>query len=123
VFPFNAVHIYSESAPDPLPEGAVVVTQDVAPGRFEVRIFSCARAQSMDHILPSISNFTVSIVGQGAKGRENKVLHGRRLPTGNYMRVVLRPGPKEAWTCVSAFPVSKAAWQEALRARRAKFPP
>lgn len=123
VFPADGIHLYSESPADPLPEGAVVVRQRIAPGRFDDRVFSISRAKLMDYVLPAISNFTVSIVGQGAKGRENKVLHGPRLPSGDHMRVVLRPGPEKAWTCVSAFPVSPQVWQEALRAKRAKFPP
>lgn len=119
VFPFDAVHVYSEKAPDPPPGDAVLVTQPVGPARFEVRVFSLKRARLMDCVLPAISLFTVSIVGQ----RKNKVLYGRQLPSGEYMCVALRPGPNTAWTCVSAFPVSHDAWLQALRSKRAKFPP
>lgn len=123
VFPFDSTHTYTIKAPVPIPDGAQIVTQRVAATRFEVRIFNLERAVLLDHILPAVSLFTVSIPGQGARGRENRVLHGRRLPTGDYMRVVLRPGPETAWTCVSAFPVAEQAWREAYRSRRAKFPP
>jgi hypothetical protein len=123
VFPFDAVHVYSEAAPEPLVPGTIVVSQQVRPGRFEIRQFSLKRARLIDHVLPAISLFTVSIEGQGAKGRENKVLHGPQLPAGGHMRVVLRPGPGKAWTCVSAFPIDENAWLEAMRSKRAKFPP
>src|SRR6266511_1248505 len=96
VFEADMTHVYSEENGD----GPAVVRQ-VAPGRSETRRFSLKRARLMDHVLPAISRFTLSIEGQGAKGRENKVLHGPKLESGEYMSVVLRPGPKAAWTCVS----------------------
>jgi hypothetical protein len=118
VFPANYTHLYSDATGD-----GPTVSQTIAPGRVDVRYFSLKRARLMDHVLPAISGFTMSIEGQGAKGRENRVLHGPRLSSGEYMRVVLRPGPKAAWTCVSAFPVSAEAYTQAYRSRRAKFPP
>src|ERR1035438_4459381 len=47
----------------------------------------------------------------------------RRLPDGRYMLVVLRPGPGDAWTCVSAYPVLAYSWKNATRAKAARFPP
>lgn len=120
VFPLDHVHLYSETPEGGiLPPGASIVTQQVDHGRFEVRVFSLKRARLMDCVLPAISLFTVSIVGQ----RGNKVLHGPRLESGEYMRVVLRSGPGDAWTCVSAFPVDLATYRQAWNSRRAKFPP
>jgi hypothetical protein len=51
------------------------------------------------------------------------MLHGPRLVSGQYMRVVLRPGPGTAWTCVSAYPVDAEQWMAARRAKSARFPP
>jgi hypothetical protein len=75
----------------------------------------------MDAVLPAISNFTVSIAGNGPG--ERRVLHGPELPSGHYIRVVLRKGPGDAWTCVSAFPVNRGKWLEAMMSARSKFPP
>jgi hypothetical protein len=118
VFPANYTHLYTEATGD-----GPKVSQAVAPGRVDVRYFSVDRARLMDHVLPAISGFVFSIEGQGAKGRENRVLHGPKLASGEHMRVVLRPGPQKAWTCVSAFPVSADAYRQAYGSRRAKFPP
>lgn len=121
VFPVDVIHVYSESGQ--AIEGVEIVTQQIGIGKFEVRNFSLKRARLMDAVLPAISLFTVSILGQGAAGRRNKVLHGPRLPSNEYMRVVLRPGPKRAWTCVSAFPVNHTTYKQAWNSKRAKFPP
>ena len=101
----------------------LLVTRNLGGGRREARRFCLDRARHMDKVLPAVSGFTVSIVGQGQKGRENKVVHGPKLDCGRYMRVVLRPGPGTAWTCVSAFPITEFSYWEAMRSRRAKFPP
>ena len=77
----------------------------------------------MDEVLRAIATFTVSVPGTGRQGSENPTLHGQRLASGEYMRVVLRPGPGTAWTCVSAYPVAARVWLEMCRAKRAKFPP
>jgi len=91
---------------------------------LEVRVFNVERASMMDLVLPAVSRFTVSIPGTATtRGREKRMLHGVRLPDGRYMRVVLRPGPGEAFTCVSAYPVSEAVWLDARRAKSARFPP
>jgi hypothetical protein len=67
--------------------------------------------------------FTASVPGTGQGGHEKRMLHGPALPDGRYMRVVLRPGPGDAFTCISAYPVSRDAWLEIRRSKRAKFPP
>ena len=123
-FDFDATHMYSESVKNgQVPIGSVVVTQQVGVAESEVRIFNLKRAKHMDHVLPAISLFSLSIVGQGAKGRETKVLHGPRLASGEYMRVVLRPAREKTWGCKSAFPIARAAYMQAWNSRRAKFPP
>jgi hypothetical protein len=119
LFPLDVVHLYSESVKSDPPPGSTIVSQNVGPRRFEVRVFSLKRARLMDRVLPAISLFTVSIVGQ----RENKVLHGPRLGSGEHMRVVLRRGPGDAWTCISGFPVEAIAYMQARNSKRAKFPP
>lgn len=91
--------------------------------RIEIREFSLDRARLMDAVVPAIECFTVSIPGTGRHGLENRMLHGPRLPDGRYMRVVLSPRPATAFTCVSAYAVDHATWMDAVRARRAKFPP
>src|SRR5205085_884691 len=101
----------------------VPVERRIGGGRVERREFSLERAQLMDRILPAIHDYTVSIPGTGHRGAENRMLHGPRLPNGRYMRVVLRPGPGDAFTVVSAYPVEHGTWMAACRSRRAKFPP
>jgi hypothetical protein len=94
-------------------------------GRVDVRRFNLERARLMDRVLPAVSLFTVSTAGTSARGRENRMLHGRALPDGRYMRVVLQP-PRDgydAFTCVSAYPVSTDVWRAARAAKSAKFPP
>lgn len=115
----KVAHYPEASKVDPLQAGSVVVSQQVGPGQFEVRLFSLKRARLLDSILPAISLFTVSTVGQ----RGHKLLHGPRLPNGEYMRVVLRKGPKTAWTCVSAYSVNHRDYMKAYNSRRARFPP
>ena len=120
VFEREATHLFStESA------GVLVnpVRRQIGGGRVELREFSLARAQQMDLVLRAVSLYTVSVPGSGGRGRENRMLHGPRLPSTEYMRVVLRPGPGDAWTCVSAYCVAAEKWMEMCRAKRAKFPP
>lgn len=119
VFERDATHLFSiEPTVDQIPE-AERVLRDLGGGRIEVRQFSLERAQLMDYVLPALSNFTVSTAAQ--KG--NRLVYGQPLQDGRYMRVALRPGPKDAWTCVSAYPVSKHLWLEARRSQAARFPP
>lgn len=92
-------------------------------GKVEVRRFELRRARLMDRILPAVSCFTVSVPGTGRAGHEKRMLHGPRLPEGDYMRVVLRPGPGSAFTCTSAYPVPERVWLSMVKAKRAKFPP
>lgn len=119
VFEYGATHLYSVDLKGDVPPDAVVITQQVDVALSAVRVFSLARARLMDRVLPAISDFTVSIIGK----RGNKVLHGPQLPSGEYMRVVLRRAPNMAWLCVSAFPVQRSAYLEAWNSKRAKFPP
>jgi hypothetical protein len=125
IFEREATHLYSTETSDwnTLPLGQRV--ERIIPGRRwpEIRQFSLDRARLMDHVLPALSLFTVAIPGTGARGNENRMLHGPQLPNGDYMRVVLRPGPGTAWTCVSAYTINVEKWRDASRAKRAKFPP
>jgi len=121
IFPVEVVHIYSEKGV--AGPGVEICTQQIGIAQSDVRVFSLKRARLMDCILPAISKYTVSIFGQGPKGKQNKVLHGPRLPTGEYMRVVLKPSRNKTWVCVSAFPVDAATYRQAWNASRAKFPP
>ena len=122
VFEKDATHFYSED-----PKGSIgpedIVTRTFPGGRCELRQFSLKRARLMDEVLRAVSGFTVSVPGTGRQGHENRMLHGSRLPSGEYMRVVLRKGPGTAWTCVSAYAVSHDLWLQMRRAKRAKFPP
>ncbi len=125
VFERDATHLYSTEVADrnSLPE-ALRVERLIPGARWpEIRQFSLERARLMDHVLPALSLFTVAIPGTGASGHEKRMLYGPRLSSGDYMRVVLRPGPGTAWTCVSAYTVSVEKWLDARRAKRAKFPP
>lgn len=125
VFESDATHLYSRDAN----EGEGIspgfgVTRAIGGGRAERRVFSVERARMMDLVLPAVSCFTVSVPGTATtRGREKRMLHGPRLADARYMRVVLRPGPGEAFTCVSAYTVTEAVWMEARRAKSAKFPP
>lgn len=124
VFERDAIHLFSVETPgDDPPPVEMIARRRVAPERFEERTFSLKRARLMDEVLRAVSLFTVSIPGTGAKGREKRMLHGPRLTSGEYLRVVLRPGPGEAFTCVSAYPINADGWRAARAAKRAKFPP
>ena len=116
VFEADATHLFSEDGPG-------TVTRRLGGGRNETRAFNVERARMMDLVLPAISKYSVSIPGQGPRGREKKLLHSQVLPDGRYLRVVLRPGPGTSHTCVSAYPVERSKWLEAFRCVRAKFPP
>jgi hypothetical protein len=123
VFERDATHLYSTEMKGTPCEPELVVRRTIPGGRVEQRKFSVARARLMDHVLRAVSLYTVSIPGTGQRGHEKRMLHGPRLGGGDYLRVVLRPGPGAAWTCVSAYPVNVNVWREACRSRRAKFPP
>jgi hypothetical protein len=121
-FEADGTHLFSEDVGSIVADHARIVRR-VKGGRIEVRQFALERARLLDQVVTAIERFTVSIPGSGGMGREKRLLHGPRLPDGQYLRVVLRPGPGKAWTCVTAYPVSEVAWREAVRARRARFPP
>jgi hypothetical protein len=120
VFERQATHLFSVELDD---DAAIPVAERVNDGRGGTRRFSLERARNMDRVLPAVSQFTVSVPGTGPGARQNKMLHGTRLPDGSYMRVVLRPGPGAAFTCVSAYTISQHKWMEMRRAKSAKFPP
>lgn len=137
VFESDATHVFSDDPTSgmrdmtPAQQRAVFdsiqldqrVERRLPGGRIEVRRFSLERARLMDHVLPAVSLFTVSVPGTSPRGRDNRTLHGQALPDTRHMRVALRPGPGDAFTCISAFPVSRDAWLATLRSKRAKFPP
>lgn len=130
VFERDATHVFSVSCNDPdslHPEERAerLIPSGRGKNRLEVRKFDLERAHLMRCILPAISKFTVSTPEAGGPpGRQKRVLYGPPLPGGpDRMRVVLRPGPGDAWTCVSAYPVEADEWLAACRLRRAKFPP
>jgi hypothetical protein len=123
VFDFDTTHCYSYGIPPNVAPMGAVLTQQVGVALSEVRVFSLTRARSMDAILPAISLFSVSTEGKGAKNTTTRVLHGQRLPNGEYMRVVLRKGRGDTWRCVSAFPVSATDYRQARTSKHAKFPP
>jgi hypothetical protein len=124
LFPGDGAHLFSEEADgtDSIPKEDAIVRR-VSGGRTETRRFSLERARLLDEVDKAITHFTVSIPGTGPNGYEKRMLHGRRLPDGQYLRVPLRPGPDRDWTCVSAYPVEERVWRECCRAKRAKFPP
>lgn len=116
--------MYSEEASDTFALAkAERVVRRVAGGRIEIRAFSLDRARLLDHLLVAIERFTVSVAGTAPTGRNNRMLHGPALNDGRYLRVVLRPGPDDAWTCVSAYPVTVDVWRAMVRSTRARFPP
>lgn len=124
VFEHDATHLYSTEIKDPaspLPR----VTRRIGPGKVDEREFNLERARLMDKVLPAIAEYTVSVPAAGGRaGAEKSLLYGRVIPgSARYMRVVLRPGPRDAMTCVSAYPVDEVEWLKARRLKRARFPP
>jgi hypothetical protein len=123
VFEQDATHLYSSEIKNPGAPGPLV-TRRIAPGKVDVREFNIARAQLMDQVLPAIEKYTVSVpAAGGGSGAGKTLVYGRLIVGVGYMRVVLRPGPGSALSCVSAYPVSEADWMQARRLKRAKFPP
>lgn len=121
VFERGATHLFSDESGV---ASAERVERALGGGKMEVRAFSVARARLMDSVLPAICGYTVSLPGTApTRGREKRMLHGPRLPDGRYLRVVLRPGPGDGFTCVSAYPIQQRVWLDARRAKTAKFPP
>lgn len=127
VFEPDATHLYSVGLKGGDPRDLADherVERRIGPRTIDVRRFDIERARLMDRVLPAISSFTVSTPEAGGRPEyQKRVLYGPALPSGERMRVVLRPGPGDAWTCVSAYPVSVDEWIAACRLRRAKWPP
>jgi len=124
VFERDATHLYSiDPKGVPIPDGDRV-ERIIPRHRIEVRLFNVERARLMDHVLRAVSLFSVSVPDAGGRaGHQKRVVYGPALATTEHMRVVLRPGPGEAWTCVSAYPVTNREWLAARSLKRAKFPP
>jgi hypothetical protein len=130
VFERDATHVYSVACSDPAslrPDERVerIIPCGKGRTRVEVRKFAVERARLMRFIVPAVAKFTVSTPEAGGRsGNEKRVLYGPSLPFDfDRLRVVLRPGPGVAWTCVSAYPVTADEWLAARRLKRAKFPP
>lgn len=127
VFERGATHLYSVEVDDPtsIPASDRCV-RNLGRGSQEVRRFSLERAVLIDEVLRAVTLYTVAQNAGGAKGREKFLLYGPALENGDHMRIVLRPGPGEAFTCVSAYPVDRATWVAAKGARTGRpvpFPP
>lgn len=128
VFEHDGTHLFSEAIkPGSIVDSVLRVPRLVPAGRGafreEVRQFSLDRARLLDHVIRAISLFTVAVPEAGGRtGHQKTVIYGPALPDGRRMRVILRPGPGEARTCVSAYPVSAEEWIKAGRLQRARFP-
>lgn len=129
VFEADGTHAYSVGLKtgEPTPNAVDVVERRIPAGqgrfRVEQRRFSLERARLLDEVLRAISLFTVAVPEAGGRpGYQKAIVYGPALPTGERMRVVLRPGPGDARTCVSAYPVSQSEWVAACRLKRARFP-
>lgn len=118
-----ATHVYIEALSDHCPANPVIIRRRIRERVYDERAFCLDRARLMDHIIPAVRYFTFSLPGTSEANRENRLLHGPRLPDGRYLRVVLSPGPRNTWYCKSAYPIEAAKWMELRCAKSAKFPP
>ncbi|MBN2193108.1 MAG: hypothetical protein JW751_09855 [Polyangiaceae bacterium] len=92
--------------------------------RAKIRRFSIERARLMGEVLRAATLSTVSVPESGGPPvRQKRVLYGPQLADGRWLRVVLGPDPGAAFTCVSAYPVTRDEWLTACRQKRAEFPP
>ena len=123
VFEGNNTHVFSVEVPDinAIPEDELV-TRDRGDGTRECRQFALVRARLMDSVLPAISSYDRCALGKGPPHRANREIYGPCMPCGRHMKVVLRPGPKTAWTCVTAFPVTVEDFRKASWHKPAQFP-
>ena len=125
--PPDLTHIYSIEEKDAAKRSALSeaerVTREIG-AYVEVRRFDLDRARLMGRVLPTISNFLLSVAGPRRYGKEHRLLFGS-LPDARYMKVVLQPfaGQKRAHRLITAFPVSKMVFDDASRDPAAKFPP
>jgi hypothetical protein len=126
LFEADGTHAYSIGIKpgEPTPSVPALVERRIPTGqgrfRVEARRFSLERARLLDEVLRAISLFTVAVPEAG--GHQKSIVYGPALASGERMRVVLRPGPGDARTCVSAYPVSQQEWLAASRLKRARFP-
>lgn len=100
-----------------------IIRRRIRPGVFDERVLSLDRARLMDRIIPAVCYYSFSLPGTGTDNRENRLVHGQRLPDGRYLRVVLSPGPRDMWFCKSAYPIESREWLRLRGARTVKFPP
>ena len=129
VFEADGTHVFSVAVKpgEPAPDPADLIERKIPMGggrhRVEQRRFSLERARLMDEVLRALSVFSVAVPEAGGRpGNQKTIVYGPALPSGERMRVVLRPGPGDARTCVSGYPVSGGVWLAACRLRRARFP-
>jgi hypothetical protein len=129
VFEADGTHAFSEAVKPgqsaPAAPEAVERRIPIGGGRFRVeqRRFSPERARLLDEVLRALSLFSVAVPEAGGRpGNQKTIVYGPALPSGERMRVVLRPGPGDARTCVSAYPVTAREWLAACRLKRARFP-
>ncbi|HEY2431571.1 MAG TPA: hypothetical protein VGI12_02785 [Vicinamibacterales bacterium] len=123
VFEAENTHLFSEEVEDTdaIPADQLV-TKKQSGGREEIRQFSLDRARLMDCVLPAITSFTHCHAGAGPPTHSTRLMYGKAMPCGRHMCVVLRPGPKTAWTVVTSFPMQKAKYSERCRMKPTRFP-
>lgn len=126
VFERNGTHVFSKGLPDKAAIDACpiveLVTRDVGGGGRECRRFLADRAKLMDCVLPAISKFERCVIGKAERGRPNREVYGPKMPCGRHMKVVLREGPKKAWICVTAFPVTVQEFRQSSWHKVVPFP-
>lgn len=123
VFEASMTHCYSEESRGGILLNGIPEVRQVLGGKTEVRLFCLYRARLMDQVIPAICHHSMSTISKGQKGRERRVLHGPVLSSGDYVRVVLRPGSRGSWICLTSFPVTAAEWRTARNEKHRPFPP
>jgi hypothetical protein len=124
VFEPAATHLFSkEAGPGGIRDGFEVRTV-LGGGKIEVREYCPIRAAAMDAVFSAICKPALSHRAHASmKGSENWLLYGfPERPSRLRMLVVLRPGSKGAWVCISAYQVDEKRF-EAVRRFNERFPP
>ena len=116
-------HAFTEEYDPMVHAAADIIRRRIGPSQYDDRVFSLDRARLMDHIIPAVKYYSFTIPGTGPSNRNNRLVHGPRLPDGRYLRVALSPGPRGSWYCKSAYPIEAAKWMALRGAKTAKFPP